>query len=116
MQSPLSLGCFLPAAVANQSAALGQAEVEGQQGTVLHADSPQCGAVNLHGGRRVVWGVAGLMIEDGGMILIHQSQLSLSVTSQWKQLLDKAALSEENEITTASEPSDKVNNAGFWSI
>lgn len=56
VQSPLSLGCFLPAAVANQSAALGEAKVEGQQGAVLHADRPQCGAVNLHGYVRYVSG------------------------------------------------------------
>ena len=40
VQCTLSLGCFLPAAVANQSAALRQAEVESQQGAMLHADSP----------------------------------------------------------------------------
>lgn len=49
VQCTLGLGCFLPAAVANQSAALGQAKVEGQQGAMLHADSPQCGAINLQG-------------------------------------------------------------------
>lgn len=49
VQCTLGLGCFLPAAVANQSAALGQAEVEGQQGAMLHADSPQRGAINLQG-------------------------------------------------------------------
>lgn len=51
VQCTLGLGCFLPAAVANQSAALGQAEVEGQQGAMLHADSPQRGAINLQGKR-----------------------------------------------------------------
>lgn len=54
VQCTLSLGCFLPAAVANQSAALGQAKVEGQQGTMLHADSPQRGAINLRGKSRAV--------------------------------------------------------------
>lgn len=49
MQCPLGLGCFLSAAVANQSTALGQAKVEGQQGAMLHADSPQCGAIDLLG-------------------------------------------------------------------
>lgn len=47
VQCTLGLGCFLPAAVANQSTALGQAKVESQQGAVLHANSPQCGAINL---------------------------------------------------------------------
>ena len=47
MQCTLGLGCFLPAVVANQSTALGQAKMEGQQGTMLHADSPQSGAINL---------------------------------------------------------------------
>lgn len=49
VQCTLGLGCFLPTAIANQSTALGQAEVEGQQGTMLHADSPQCGAIDLNG-------------------------------------------------------------------
>lgn len=49
VQCTLGLDRFLLAAVANQSAALGQAEVESQQGTVLHADSPQSGTINLYG-------------------------------------------------------------------
>lgn len=53
VQCTLGLGCFLPAAVANQSAALSQAEVEGQQGAVLHADSPQCGAIDLEERRKM---------------------------------------------------------------
>lgn len=52
VQCTLGLGCFLPAAVANQSTALGEAEVEGQQGTMLHADSPQSGAINLQGEKK----------------------------------------------------------------
>lgn len=48
MKCTLGLCCFLTAAVANQSAALGQAKVEGQQRAMLHADSPQCGAIDLH--------------------------------------------------------------------
>lgn len=47
MQGALRLGGFLTAAVANHSAALVQAEVEGQQGAMLHADGPQSGAVDL---------------------------------------------------------------------
>ena len=47
VQGTLSLGCFLRGAVANQSAALGQTQVKGQQRAVLHADSPQSGAVDL---------------------------------------------------------------------
>lgn len=49
MQCTLGLGCFLPGAVTNQSTALGQAKVEGQQGAMLHTDSPQRGAINLQG-------------------------------------------------------------------
>lgn len=49
VQCTLGLGCFLTTAIANQSTALGQAEVEGQQGTMLHADSPQRGAIDLNG-------------------------------------------------------------------
>lgn len=49
MQCTLGLDCFLLAAIANQSAALGQAKVESQQGTVLHTDSPQSGTINLYG-------------------------------------------------------------------
>lgn len=48
MQCTLGLDCFLLAAIANQSAALGQAKVESQQGTMLHTDSPQSGTINLH--------------------------------------------------------------------
>lgn len=47
MKCALGLGCFLFGAIANQSGALGQAEVKGQQGAVLHADGPQGGAINL---------------------------------------------------------------------
>ena len=53
VQCTLGLGCFLSGAVANQSAALGQAEVKGQQGAMLHADSPQGGAINLEGRERL---------------------------------------------------------------
>lgn len=49
MQCTLGLDCFLLAAIANQSAALGQAKVESQQGTVLHTDSPQSRTINLYG-------------------------------------------------------------------
>lgn len=49
MQCTLGLDCFLLAAIANQSAALGQAKVESQQGAVLHTDSPQSGTINLCG-------------------------------------------------------------------
>lgn len=52
MQCTLGLGCFLPGAVTNESAALGQAKVEGQQGAVLHTDGPQRGAINLQGKRK----------------------------------------------------------------
>lgn len=52
VQCTLGLGCFLVAAVANHSAALGQAQVEGQQGAVLHADGPQGGAIDLQAGGR----------------------------------------------------------------
>lgn len=51
VQCSLGLHCFLLAAIANQRAALGQAEMERQQGTVLHTDSPQSGTVNLHGNK-----------------------------------------------------------------
>ncbi len=47
MECALSLGCLLFGAVANQSAALGQAKVKGQQRAVLHADGPQSGAIYL---------------------------------------------------------------------
>lgn len=47
VQCTLGLGCLLSGAVADQSAALGQAEVKGQQGPVLHADGTQGGAVDL---------------------------------------------------------------------
>ena len=53
VQCTLGLGCFLSGAVAYQSAALGQAEVKGQQGAMLHADSPQGGAINLEGRERL---------------------------------------------------------------
>lgn len=49
MQCTLGLDCFLLTAVANQSAALGQAKVESQQGTVLHTDSPQSRTIDLNG-------------------------------------------------------------------
>ena len=49
VQCALGLGRLLGAAVADQRAALGQAQVEGEQGAVLHADGPQRGAVDLHG-------------------------------------------------------------------
>lgn len=48
VQCTLGLGSFLPATVANHSAALVQAEVKSQQGAMLHADSPQCTAIDLH--------------------------------------------------------------------
>lgn len=51
VQCTLGLGCFLPATVANQSTALGEAEMESQQGAMLHADSPQRGAINLQRGK-----------------------------------------------------------------
>lgn len=47
MQCALGLGCLLFGAVANQSGALGQAKVKGQQRAMLHADGPQSGAINL---------------------------------------------------------------------
>lgn len=47
MQCTLGLGSFLSAAVANQSTALCQAKVEGEEGAVLHADGSQCGSINL---------------------------------------------------------------------
>lgn len=47
VECTLGLGCLLFGAVANQSSALGQAEVKGQQGSVLHADGPQSGTVDL---------------------------------------------------------------------
>lgn len=47
VQCTLGLGCFLSTAVADQSAAVRQAEVKGQQGAVLHANSPQRGAIDL---------------------------------------------------------------------
>lgn len=47
MERALGLGRFLFGAVANQSRALGQAQVKGQQRAVLHADGPQGGAINL---------------------------------------------------------------------
>lgn len=47
MECALGLGRFLFGAVANQSGALGQAQVKGQQRAVLHADGPQSGAINL---------------------------------------------------------------------
>ncbi len=53
MKCTLGLGSFLPATVANQSAALCKAEMERQQGAMLHADSPQRGAVNLQGERSI---------------------------------------------------------------
>lgn len=49
VQCTLGLDCFLLAAIANQSTALGQTKVESQQGTVLHTDSPQSGTINLNG-------------------------------------------------------------------
>ena len=48
VQCPLGLGRLLWAAVADQRTALGQAQVEGEQRAVLHADGPQSGAVDLH--------------------------------------------------------------------
>lgn len=47
MECTLGLGCLLFGAVANQSGALGQAKVKGQQRAVLHANGPQSGAINL---------------------------------------------------------------------
>lgn len=47
MECALCLGCLLFGAVANQSGALGQAKVKGQQRAMLHADGPQSGAINL---------------------------------------------------------------------
>lgn len=47
MECTLGLGCLLFGAVANQSGALGQAKVKGQQRAMLHADGPQGGAINL---------------------------------------------------------------------
>lgn len=49
VQCTLGLDRFLLAAIANQSAALGQTKVESQQGTMLHTDSPQSGPINLYG-------------------------------------------------------------------
>lgn len=48
VEGALGLGSLLFGAVANQCGALGQAEVKGQQGAVLHTDGPQGGAINLH--------------------------------------------------------------------
>lgn len=47
MQCTLGLGCFLFGVIANESGALGQAKMEGQQRPMLHADGPQGGAINL---------------------------------------------------------------------
>lgn len=44
----LGLGCLLSGTITNQSCALGQAKVKGQQGAMLHADGPQCRTINLH--------------------------------------------------------------------
>ena len=49
VERALGLGRLLFGAVADQSRAVGQAQVEGQQGSVLHADGPQGGAVDLEG-------------------------------------------------------------------
>lgn len=49
VECTLGFGCLLLGAVANQSCALGEAKVKGQQGAVLHADGPQCRAINLQG-------------------------------------------------------------------
>lgn len=48
VEGTLGLGRLLFGVVANQSGALGQAKVVGQQGAMLHADGPQGGAVDLH--------------------------------------------------------------------
>lgn len=47
MKRTLSFGCLLFRAIANESGALGKAEVKGQQGAVLQADGPQSRAINL---------------------------------------------------------------------
>ncbi len=47
MQGTLGFGGFMRAAVADQSAALRQAEVKGQQRAVLQTDRPQGRAVDL---------------------------------------------------------------------
>lgn len=48
MQGALGFGGFMRATVANQSAALRQAEVKGQKGAMLQTDRPQGRAVDLH--------------------------------------------------------------------
>lgn len=53
MQGALGFGGFMRAAVADQSAALRQAEVKGQQRAVLQTDRPQGRAVNLHTNHKV---------------------------------------------------------------
>lgn len=50
MQRLLSLGGLVLGAVAHHGVALGQVEVECDQGAVLHAQGPQGGAVDLRGG------------------------------------------------------------------
>jgi len=52
VECALGLGRLLFGAVANQSGALGQAKVKGQQGAMLHADGPQSGAIDLQERRR----------------------------------------------------------------
>ena len=53
MQTFLRLGSLLLGAVADDSVAVGQVEVECDQRTVLHTQGPQGGAINLEGER---WG------------------------------------------------------------
>lgn len=52
MQALLSFGSLVLGAVAHDSVAVRQVEVECDQRAVLQAQGPQCGAVNLSGGVR----------------------------------------------------------------
>lgn len=94
VQGPLGLGRLLSTAVANQSAAVRQAEVERQQGAVLHADGPQRGAVDLDGrddgGHQTGYGT---VINDGSVFLVWTCLLISQERSGW---------TEENKLPTLS--------------
>lgn len=51
MQRLLGLGCLLLGTVSDHSIPLGQVQVECDERAVLQTQGPQCGAIDLRGGK-----------------------------------------------------------------